>query len=67
MESVTGFSDPAANGATVKGMRPAETILCVYCQSPHAYHNMHHAQSETLSCSICMYKVPQATHLSKLQ
>lgn len=27
MESVTGFSDPAANGARVRGMRPAETIL----------------------------------------
>lgn len=27
MESVTGFSDPAANGARVKGTMPAETIL----------------------------------------
>lgn len=27
MESVTGFSEPAAKGATVRGMRPAETIL----------------------------------------
>lgn len=28
IESVTGLSDPAAKGARVKGMRPAETILC---------------------------------------
>jgi hypothetical protein len=27
IESVSGFSDPAAKGAMVKGIRPAETIL----------------------------------------
>jgi hypothetical protein len=27
IESVTGFSEPAAKGAMVKGTRPAETIL----------------------------------------
>jgi hypothetical protein len=32
MESETGFSDPAAKGAMVKGMSPAATILYMYCQ-----------------------------------
>ena len=27
IESVSGFRDPAAKGAMVKGIRPAETIL----------------------------------------
>jgi hypothetical protein len=27
IESVTGFSEPAAKGAIVRGMRPADTIL----------------------------------------
>lgn len=33
IESVTGFSEPAAKGAIVRGMRPAETILghCQLC------------------------------------
>jgi hypothetical protein len=34
MESVTGFSEPAAKGAMVRGTRPAETILlCSQLQS----------------------------------
>ena len=68
MESVTGFKDPAAKGARVKGMRPAETILF----------NVNNALDEEWSPkmmfqfefywvypSSALYVGP--THLSKLQ
>lgn len=39
MESVTGLREPAAKGATVRGIRPADTILMIISQS-HLYYRV---------------------------
>ena len=57
IESVSGFSDPAAKGAMVKGMRPAETILC-HCQFVVPHHMMQELQSSSCSLSSIPLETP---------
>jgi hypothetical protein len=64
-ESITGFSDPAANGARVSGIRPAETILCYisHAQDTNSTDCVEDSSLHFLSLSFHV----ELTHLSKLQ